>query len=159
MTKSDPRREQQWLEDINEAIDKIQTHEKFDHGKAAFETDEHYQVWVLYHMERIGECVSRLRLDFDYDQKHPEIDWKGTQGMRRRLVHQYWNIDKDRVWEGVEYLPKIKDKVDRVLEEKERGGIAPNQPPQRNLDRLLGKSDPKMREQAVEREPEDRERS
>ena len=68
-----------------------------------------------HHMERVGECVSRLRQEFDYDNKHPEIDWKGTQGMRRHLVHRYWGIDNDQVWRGVEYLPKIKDKINSVL--------------------------------------------
>lgn len=120
MTKSEERREQHWLEDINEAIDKIQGHEKFAMGKDALEQDEHYRVWVYYHMERIGECASRLRQEFDYDNKHPEIDWRGAVGMRRHLVHRYWGADKDQVWNGVEYLPKIKDKVDEILNSKDK---------------------------------------
>lgn len=120
MTKGDDRRELHWLEDIEEAIDKIQSHEQYGKGNDAFQQDEHYRVWVFYHMERVGECVTRLRQDFDYDNKHPEIDWKGTQGMRRHLVHRYWAIDKDAVWKGVEYLPKIKDKVVQLQQERKR---------------------------------------
>ncbi len=119
MSKHDERRELHWLEDINEAIEKIQTHDEYNKGRGAFDTDEKYRVWVFYHLERVGECVSRLRRDFDYDKKHPEIDWQGTQGMRRHLVHRYWAIDRDAVWNGVEYLPKIKEKVDNLIREKQ----------------------------------------
>jgi len=119
MSKNENRRELHWLEDIGEAIEKIQTHEQYAKGKDAFDQDERYRVWVFYHMERIGECVTRLRQDFDYDHKYPEIDWSGTQAMRRHLVHRYWAIDNNAVWRGVEYLPKIKDKVDELRKEKE----------------------------------------
>ena len=68
------RQEIHWLEDINEAISEIQTHPSFPDGKQAFEEDKHYRIWIFYHMERVGECVSRLRQDFDYDNKYPEID-------------------------------------------------------------------------------------
>lgn len=120
MSQSDDRQELHWLEDIVEAIEEIQSHPRFNEGKETLNTDKYYRVWVLYHMERIGECASRLRQNFHYDDKHPDIDWKGTQGMRRHLVHRYWGIDNDQVWQGVEYLPKIKEKVNRIIEEKQR---------------------------------------
>jgi uncharacterized protein with HEPN domain len=85
---SGDRRELQWLEDIKEAIDKIQGHEQFQHGKAAFLADEHYRIWVFYFIERVGECASQLRRDFDYDNLHSDVDWKGAQAMRRYLVHR-----------------------------------------------------------------------
>lgn len=89
MTSPGARKELYWLEDINEAIDKIESHEQRQHGKEALEADEHYRVWVFYHIERIGACASQLRRDFDYDNKYPEIDWKGAQAIRRYLVHRY----------------------------------------------------------------------
>jgi uncharacterized protein with HEPN domain len=118
MTSPDERKELHWLEDINEAIDKIQSHEQHNNCREALESDERYRVWVFYHIERIGECVSRLRRDFDYDKKYPEIDWKGTQAMRRHLVHRYWAADKEEVWKGVKYLPKIREKVDELIKAK-----------------------------------------
>jgi uncharacterized protein with HEPN domain len=118
VTSPGDRKELHWLEDINEAIAKIENHDQRQRGKEALETDEHYRVWVFYHIERIGECASQLRRDLDYDNKYPEIDWKGAQAMRRHLVHRYWNADKDEVWKGVLYLPKIKEKVDELIKEK-----------------------------------------
>jgi len=118
MSKPDVRRELHWLEDIIKAIRKIQTHPQFPLGKEAFELDEHYRIWVFYHLERVGECVSRLRRDFDYDKSYPSVDWQGAQGMRRYLVHRYWAIDMDAVWKGVEYLPKILEKALDIVQEK-----------------------------------------
>jgi len=118
MTTPDERKELHWLEDINEAIEKIQSHEQLANGRQALDNDERYRVWVFYHMERIGECASNLRRAHDYDNKHPDIDWKGAQAMRRHLVHRYWNADKDEVWKGVQYLPKIKDKIEELLKGK-----------------------------------------
>lgn len=132
------RKERHWLKDTREAIEKIQTHPKFPEGKEAFDSDEHYRVWVLFHMERVGECVSNLRRDFNYDEKHPDIDWKGTQGMRRKIVHQYWETDYDKVWQGIEYLPKIKDKIEKIVNDKTREpDRKPDRPQRPKLDDVL----------------------
>jgi uncharacterized protein with HEPN domain len=109
------RKELHWLSDMREAIGKIEKHPKFVEGQKAFEADEYFRVWVLFHIERIGECASRLRREHGYDAKHPEIDWQGAQGMRRILVHSYWNTDYGKVWQGVEYLSKNGGKLDELL--------------------------------------------
>lgn len=71
-------------------------------------------------MERIGECASRLRREHGYDAKHPEIDWQGAQAMRRIIVHTYWDTDYAKVWQGIEYLPKIKVKLDELLQAEDQ---------------------------------------
>src|ERR1700722_13355503 len=119
MSKADARKELHWLQDMRLAIEKIQTHPLYTRGIEGLDTDEHFRVWVFYHIERIGECASRLRQQFDYDNKYPEIDWPGAVGMRRHLVHWYWNTDNSKVWQGVEYLPKIKEKLDQLIDEKQ----------------------------------------
>lgn len=124
MTDTDDRKELYRLRDMLEAIEKIQTHPQFDKGRESFDADEHYRVWVLYHMERLGECASVLRRNYNYDQKHPEIQWASTQGMRRILVHTYWHADMDLIWKGVEYLPQMKKKLEELLKAKESGASA-----------------------------------
>lgn len=111
------RKELHWLQDMQQAIQKIQEHPRFADGKDAFEQDEYYRVWVLYHIERIGECASRLRREHDYDTRHPDVDWQGAQAMRRKIIHTYWDTDYDKVWAGVEYLPTIKDKLDELIKQ------------------------------------------
>lgn len=117
MTPSE-RKEKLWLRDMLEAIEKIQSHPKFVEGASAFESDEHFRVWVLYHMERIGECASRLRREHDFDTRYPAVDWQGAQGLRRKIVHTYWDTDFGKVWAGVEYLDTMKKLLSEILDEK-----------------------------------------
>lgn len=116
MTEADHAQELRWLRDLLEAIDKIQNHPKLASGKEALEQDEHFMVWVLYFIERVGECASNLRRKYDYDKTHPEIDWKGAVGMRRHIAHTYWDIDLDQVWEGIEYLLEIRPQIAALIE-------------------------------------------
>ena len=124
MTGSE-RKELHWLDDLKEAIEKIESHPKFGEGLQGLETDEYFRVWVFYHIERIGECASRLRQQFNYDEVHPDIDWKGAVGMRRRLVHQYWRADLAKVWEGVEYLSMMRGKVEAIIDMRKADGPEP----------------------------------
>jgi uncharacterized protein with HEPN domain len=159
MTAESDRKEWHWVCDMLEAIEKIQTHPEFAKGKEAFNTDEYFQVWVLFHMERLGECASCLRRDHNYDQKHPDIDWASTQGMRRRIVHTYWKTDLELVWKGVEYLPTMKKGLEELLKEKEqnlelekpreRGTGLPFPQPKNRLEELANK---RAREKAVQKE-------
>ena len=119
MNDKNSRKEWHWLNDMREAIEDIHGHPRFSEGRAAFDSDKYYREWLYFKIERLGECASRLRHDFAYEQKHPEIQWRGTTLMRRRIAHEYWRIDPDLVWAGVEYLPKIKDKIDELLKIKE----------------------------------------
>jgi|SRR6185437_5154208 len=120
MTQPDPRKELHWLQDVQEAIEKIQGHPQYAAGKQALYDDEYFRVWVIFYIERIGECASRLRQQFEYDTKYPDLDWPGMVGMRRNLVHWYWNADLEKVWQGVEYLSNNKEKIAQLVEQKKR---------------------------------------
>lgn len=124
---SEIRKEWHWLKDLLDAIEKIESHPQFMNGKSAFDADEHYRIWVFYHMERIGECASRLRKEFGYDTKHPEMDWHGTVMMRRHLVHVYWKTNPDLVWNGVLYLSTVKELLQRILDEIDLASPVPQQ--------------------------------
>ena len=39
--------------------------------------------------------------------------------MRRKIVHTYWDTDYGKVWQGVEYLPIIKEKLEELIKAKE----------------------------------------
>ncbi len=49
------------LQDILEAIDKIQKHAS--RGREAFETDELLQVWAVHHLQTIGEAANKMSLE------------------------------------------------------------------------------------------------
>ncbi len=84
--------------DILEAIEKIERY--VPRGRDAFETDEMFQVWVVRHLQIIGEAASRVSADTQ--AKFPEIPWGKIIGMRHVLVHGYFDIDLDIVWSVIE---------------------------------------------------------
>lgn len=48
----------------------------------------------------IGEAVSRLREDFR--QKHPEINWRQVKDFWNVIVHDYFGIDNNIVWDIIQ---------------------------------------------------------
>jgi uncharacterized protein with HEPN domain len=97
--------------DILEAIGRIRSRTKT--GKAAFVADEMLQVWVVHHLEIIGEAVKGLSQS--YRDARPEVPWNLISAMRDRLAHNYWIIDKELVWEVVaKDLAKLKEAVTRA---------------------------------------------
>ena len=65
--------------------------------KAALATDIKTQSAMLYHFLILGEAVKRLSSEFRL--QHPEIPWSSIAGMRDRLIHDYDEVNLDRVWE------------------------------------------------------------
>ena len=51
-------------------------------------------------------------------KNHLEIPWKGITGTRNVLVHQYFGLDLDEIWDTVTTdLPVLKVKIQELLEE------------------------------------------
>ena len=50
--------------------------------------------------------------------KHPEVPWSDIIGMRHVLVHEYFGIDLDIVWQVVKAdLPALKHKITAIVDE------------------------------------------
>jgi uncharacterized protein with HEPN domain len=105
----------EWLRDILEAIERIEKYSS--KGKKAFEENELIQNWIVHHLQIIGEALRSISDDFR--EKHCEIPWKETIGMRNILVHHYFELDTELVWKSViRDLPDLKEKVNAILEEE-----------------------------------------
>jgi uncharacterized protein with HEPN domain len=79
------RRDRQRLEDILEAIERIEKYSR--EGRAAFDRDELVQTWIVHHLQIVGEAVRGL--SDDTREQRPEIPWAQIAGMRNILVHDY----------------------------------------------------------------------
>ena len=102
------RDDRERLEDVVTAIDRIL--EKTALGRPAFERDEMLQVWVLHHLQIVGEAARALSPEFR--QKHTDKVWSKAIGLRNVLVHHYFEIKPDQVWKVVEEeLPSLRQKV------------------------------------------------
>lgn len=66
-------------------------------------------------LEIIGEAAKNLPQDFTEDQN--QIDWKSIVGMRDRLIHHYFGVDYEIVWDVVRNeIPKLKEQISVILE-------------------------------------------
>ncbi len=101
------------LRDILRAIDRIL--EGTLAGRSEFQNDVKLQVWVLYHLQIIGEASRSLSEELR--QSYPDPVWSKAVGLRNILVHHYFEIDEELVWQVVERdLPSFRDLVVRVLD-------------------------------------------
>jgi len=106
------RDDKERLLDIQEAIERI---EKYSiKGKQEFENEELIQNWIIYHLQIIGEAATRFNDDFR--KQHSNIPWSEIIGMRNILIHNYFEIDTEIVWNVVEKdLPVLKQNINSIL--------------------------------------------
>ena len=56
---------------------------------------------IVKNIEIIGEAAYMLTNEFK--NSHPETEWSKIAGMRHFLVHDYYNIDPDEIWQVLHY--------------------------------------------------------
>jgi uncharacterized protein with HEPN domain len=111
------RSDRERLLDILEAINKIEQHASSD--IEAFADDEMQQVWVIHHLQIVGEAAYGLSERFRTN--NPQIPWDQIIGMRHVLVHGYFEIDLDIVWAVIEKdLPPLKSSIETILSQSDR---------------------------------------
>lgn len=66
-------------------------------------------------------CESVQRVDQHHKREHPEIDWKSIAGMRNVLVHDYFEVDFETVWQVLEQdLGPLQAAIQAILFEIEK---------------------------------------
>ena len=69
---------------------------------------------VIRQLEVMGEAARNL--SDDLRNEHPEIPWRQMVGLRNRMIHAYFNIDLQIIWEIVQGdMPVLKEKMKRIL--------------------------------------------
>jgi uncharacterized protein with HEPN domain len=83
-----------------------------------FQGSRIHQLAALKALETIGEAASKISDMFR--TAHPEIPWREIIGMRNRLIHAYFEVDLDKVWETVQDdLPPLIDRLQLLVPPEE----------------------------------------
>lgn len=87
----------------------------------AFSRDEKTIYAVIRAVEVIREAAANIPEDIR--SQFAEIPWREIKGMRNKLVHQYFGINMEVVWQTIqEDLPMIINVIDIVLEQEKGKG-------------------------------------
>lgn len=71
---------------------------------------------LVKHVEIIGEAVYKLTLD--YRESHHEVNWDDIERMRHVLVHGYYKIRPQQLWETISHdIPELKPTIESLIEE------------------------------------------
>ncbi|MDK2957129.1 MAG: hypothetical protein PWQ57_2625 [Desulfovibrionales bacterium] len=103
---------------LDQILEAVQSIDKYTHGvsKEEFLENPEKQDSVCLRLLVIGECAYHLRNEFSFEDKHPEIDWRGMAALRHIIAHDYQIIDMERVWAVVQNrLPELKAFVQRMV--------------------------------------------
>jgi len=83
------------LRDILEALESVQKYAS--EGMESFLDDELIQVWIVHHIQIIGEAASHVSAITK--EKYSQVPWPDIIAVRNVLVHQYFGIDLREIWQ------------------------------------------------------------
>ena len=110
-----PRDSKVYLEEILTAIKKIS---RYTTGLTleSFSTDEKTVDAVLRNLEIVGEAAKRVPESIR--RNHPDVEWKKIDGLRDILIHNYFAVDQEIVWDVVRNnLPDLQSRIEQMLSE------------------------------------------
>lgn len=108
-----PRNDRVYLQDILEASRKIAA---FTRGFSldSFTADEKTVDAVVRNLEIIGEAAKAISSELQ--SQHGDVEWKKMAGLRDLLIHQYFGIDKEIIWDIVQSkIPPLVEQMRRIL--------------------------------------------
>lgn len=101
---------------LQHVLDAINTVEEYLKGvnEEKFKATRLLQDGTIRQIEIIGEAVKYVSKDIR--KTYPETPWQDIAGMRDKLIHHYFGVDIEKVWDTAqEDLPVLKEQVIEIL--------------------------------------------
>ncbi len=109
MSNEDAVRLRHMLDAAKRAIDFMQGRARSD-----LESDEQLSLAVVRLLEILGEAAKNVSEDLRKD--YPDIPWRQIAGTRDRLIHGYFDVDLDIVWQIISTdLPLLAAQLEKAL--------------------------------------------
>jgi uncharacterized protein with HEPN domain len=93
--------------------------------KEEFLRDETRKRAFVRSLEIIGEAAKQV--PDAVRQQYPHVEWRAMAGMRERLIHAYFGVDYDIVWDAViNKVPTLQQEIERILRQdhSQEGGAS-----------------------------------
>ena len=75
---------------------------------------------MIRNLEVVGEAVKNLSEALK--ASHATVPWKRIAGMRDKMIHEYFGVNLQLVWDAVEQeLPRLKQEMEAILRESDAG--------------------------------------
>ncbi|MBU2054682.1 DUF86 domain-containing protein [Patescibacteria group bacterium] len=112
-----------FLEDIVEAIGKIEIYSG-DLSLDEFRANAMAVDAVIRNFEIIGEAAKNIPVKVK--EKYPNVEWKEAAGFRDVLIHAYFGIDVEAVWDTIKNnVPMFKLHVSHALQSEKQERVQP----------------------------------
>ena len=110
--------ERLWIDSIRDIYDAATKAIEFTCGMnfPSFAADEKTAFAVIRAFEIIGEAARSV--PEDVRKAHPSVPWQSMTGMRDKLIHAYFGVSLEVVWQTVgEDLPPLLEALQAILAE------------------------------------------
>lgn len=105
-----------FIEHILDSIGKMEIYTK-NITKDKLKDNTQVQDAIIRRIEVLGEAVRNLPEEFK--NRYPQIEWKEIIRTRDKIIHHYFGVDLEIVWDIVQNdLPKLKKQIELILQEK-----------------------------------------
>lgn len=114
------RSDKEFLSDVREAIHRIKAY-TVEMNYDSFLDDTKTQDAVVRNLEIIGEAAKGVTKELR--EKYANVPWKSMSGVRDRLIHHYFGVNLDVVWEIISSeLGEVLSQIENILKEMENKG-------------------------------------